>query len=1472
MLRYVFTFIIFCFILLFYPFQNLHCTNCGDVCFKPFSAYSKSQVSKHAPIKLYLNTSSYFYNPEENVHCNLMLMNAGDLNLISYEVTCVLMLYDSKMNKISEEKNQSTVGAINKVYPGTYFKTGGEYTLYAECLIDSQKYSVTRKFIVQSVIYDQVLLSVAPDKEQYVPGDSLTMVFTGRKPNGDRMSYTPVKVEEIFKGEKVREFDISTDFDGKAKLSTAISSAFDVNDLYYVFRVSSGEIYSVQTQRIYLNVRNIKVSFFFENGYYNADKTKHIVVVSANDKGNLTAAGCIVRNRITGDSIVVKTNSYGIGKFDLKPGDSLSHFLIYPVSQKSEAFGIKALSYSNAELAVINKTTKGIRYLFRPGIKGTVNLKIHQRGNIILDTTLKSGQHEYLIDVSTGHLPPGILQCIAFDSGNQIIAQKLNFVNRHKKLNITLAGPASNLEPGTSSKLLFKVTDETGQPVTGIFNLSVTDEKNFLMIKNQQSTISEHLLFESDLVYPVADIGMLWKCPEGSNDSMIDLFLNTCYLKDFYLPGLLSRKKNEKITCFYEFKLRRNQGGNNIFSRKEIRKVIFRSERGLYTTFVSDSGVVLVPMDTIAFPARCIVVSGKGREKFFVDETYVRIVIKKEQIALVHSGIKVTELMALNTNTAVIQEITPPVEPDRTRVTTFCSFSSSSLCKTGQRSFSGLAAFCGGITSTSTGLSGRGSRTDGTAYFIDGVRLLRPSDVIDNSGFAMSSPVTMVSSSSAGLYLMSSSRSAYYTPVHVNRYSFRKYRPNGVSIYSSRQSRYEYTPEYNKPITAYYYNTCVQSDSKGLMVLEVKTPSKPMVWHINIEGVAGTGRCGETDTTLNIQNTVYMTLRAPQMLTQNDSAFIFCTVYNTSDVKRNAVVSIDNLLKHNISLPPHGEALLQIPCYGLTFMDYTVKLTEYSGRLLQLENVDFPVIEPFFKTEQILALNNRRKFNIEIPDSAVANNCLLKLNRLSQPIDLEAYLKTMIREPYGCFEQVSSTNYPNILAYQYLIKNVEYRNEENPLFSLKAILESGYNRLAAYETAKGGFSWFGDGVGNEALTAMGLLQFYYLRQCKINVSKALEERTIKWLESKKNAEGVYVQSRGKYGFENTSGDVAHAYITYTLNMIGQMNTEQSVKAIETGLTLNDNFYNQALLFAIYLNNNDMENAEQLFMTISERAHALINHTNSTEIPLRTVIHSSRRGAVNEALAIVSTAISRNHYSAGKSLMDEINTYFLNQNFNSWGNMQSKALVIESVCNASISKKSKYQQYGVKIKVNGASLRISNFVWDSKAIDLSPYLTIGNNTIELEPDSINELQGTLIYAFETTLPYGQKNNDRLKIEANFNETIQRVGNVAGFSIKITNTTKKILPQTIAIIELPAGVTVKPEELILLKKKGIIDFYEITNTTLVLYFEEIDARQHIEVLLPVLCQVKGSFYMRPSCIYNYYQPENKTYFLSKPLRIE
>ena len=79
--------------------------------------------------------------------------------------------------------------------------------------------------------------------------------------------------------------------------------------------------------------------------------------------------------------------------------------------------------------------------------------------------------------------------------------------------------------------------------------------------------------------------------------------------------------------------------------------------------------------------------------------------------------------------------------------------------------------------------------------------------------------------------------------------------------------------------------------------------------------------------------------------------------------------------------------------------------------------------------------------------------------------DLQKGLERLLREPNGCFEQTSTSNYPNLLILDYLRESDQSRPEIER--RARDLLAPGYQKLTSFEclnTGKNkreGYEWFG---------------------------------------------------------------------------------------------------------------------------------------------------------------------------------------------------------------------------------------------------------------------------------------------------------------------------------------------------------------------------------------------------------------------------
>ncbi len=115
-------------------------------------------------------------------------------------------------------------------------------------------------------------------------------------------------------------------------------------------------------------------------------------------------------------------------------------------------------------------------------------------------------------------------------------------------------------------------------------------------------------------------------------------------------------------------------------------------------------------------------------------------------------------------------------------------------------------------------------------------------------------------------------------------------------------------------------------------------------------------------------------------------------------------------------------------------------------------------------------------------------------------------MDSILSMPGGCFEQTSSSTYPNVLALDYMKRTKKLTPEVHA--KAAGYIANGYQRLLTFEVPGGGFSWFGQAPANKILTAYGLMEFSDMSKVS-DVDARLIERTRDWLVAQQQPDGSW---------------------------------------------------------------------------------------------------------------------------------------------------------------------------------------------------------------------------------------------------------------------------------------------------------------------------------------------------------------------------
>src|SRR6202035_2301723 len=215
-------------------------------------------------------------------------------------------------------------------------------------------------------------------------------------------------------------------------------------------------------------------------------------------------------------------------------------------------------------------------------------------------------------------------------------------------------------------------------------------------------------------------------------------------------------------------------------------------------------------------------------------------------------------------------------------------------------------------------------------------------------------------------------------------------------------------------------------------------------------------------------------------------------------------------------------------------------------------------------------LNGHVTQTLTIPDNALpdASKLLVKIHPGVFSQVLEG-AEGILRMPGGCFEQTSSSAYPNVLTVDYLKRT----HTQNPAAMMKAeqYLNAGYQRLLTFEHKTGGFDWWGQ-ESNEPLiwvSAYGLQEFNDMSKV-YPVDHGVIDRTQAWLMKQQAADGTWEKIGMTHSETIASmGDpklLLTSYVTWTLLDTGLKSPQldKSIAYIRDHAKDSDNAYVLAL--------------------------------------------------------------------------------------------------------------------------------------------------------------------------------------------------------------------------------------------------------------------------------------------------------------------
>ncbi len=648
-----------------------------------------------------------------------------------------------------------------------------------------------------------------------------------------------------------------------------------------------------------------------------------------------------------------------------------------------------------------------------------------------------------------------------------------------------------------------------------------------------------------------------------------------------------------------------------------------------------------------------------------------------------------------------------------------------------------------------------------------------------------------------------------------------------------------------------YWNPVVQTDKQGIAQVEYYNSDASTTFRAIAEGIGYNGKAGRTEHTYVTQNLMSVDAKIPPYLTVGDKALIPLVIKNNNiqDVQFRIKVVLPPTMvigdfTNTILLPADSSREIRIPVKAMAatngniqFIIETDLKTETITLPVTATEKGFPVIETFSGNK-----SGKHEFTINkvIPGSIHTS---LKIFKSLEGQLLDG-IESMLREPHGCFEQTSSSTYPNI----YILKYLRESGKSNPAIEQKArgYIDAGYKRLIGFETPKNGFEWFGNTPPHEALTAYGLLEFTDMQEF-IKVDKRMLERTKQFLLSRRDGKGSFTLSTGGYDrFASVPNKIANIYIVYALTQAGigkeiELEYEASVKK---ALESNDGY--QLAMMALAASNMKRENDYRTLMNALQKG----NLSSET-----SVVNSRDASLRVEAASLYALALMREASPDVAAVATLISKVLAEKSYYGYGSTQSTVLALQAIV--------AYSKLTGKMSENA---QINFTMNDTVAVaenDLSATVQEGKNVFAVQyNNSRSAIPYNLEILYNTFTPPNSAKAE-LKLATRLGAAKTRVGETMRMDIEVTNGKNMMQPMAIAKIGIPAGLSIQPWQLKEIKEKNQIAYYEIFDNYLVLYWMGFAPNETKTIRLDLKADIAGRYKGKASNTYLYYTPEYKNW---------
>jgi hypothetical protein len=674
------------------------------------------------------------------------------------------------------------------------------------------------------------------------------------------------------------------------------------------------------------------------------------------------------------------------------------------------------------------------------------------------------------------------------------------------------------------------------------------------------------------------------------------------------------------------------------------------------------------------------------------------------------------------------------------------------------------------------------------------------------------------------------------------------------------------------------------TDDQGRASLDIDLADSITTWRLAASAVTADGRLGGTQLPVKVFQPFFADLNLPVALTRGDEVGVPVVVYNYLDRPQTVTLALadapwfaaEDALEQKIDLKPGEVREARFRLRVLKVGQHTLQVTARGLGAADALKRSIEVVPDGRRVEQVVSgtLQQPADVRLDVSPAAIEGSvqAFVKIYPSSFSQLVEG-LDNIFQMPSGCFEQTSSTTYPNVLALDYLRRT----QQSAPAVEAKArqYIHLGYQRLVGFEVPGGGFDWFGHPPANRRLTAYGLMEFEDMARVH-DVDPALIDRTRRWLLSSRQRDGswdpedhgLHIQDDVTRGTEQARLATT-AYIAWSVFPRGAAANERSQTRDYLLAHTPESIRNPHVLALVC--NALLALDSDAAIPYLDRLDSLKRTSEDDKLAwweqpegARTTFYGAGRSGHVEttALAVLALVQGQRHPGTARGAL----AWLVSQKDGrgTWHSTQATVLSLKALL-AGTGPLGGHQDRHIEVRLNDRPIQALEIPAGQaevlKQVDLSPHLVNGPQRL-----TITETTGTAAgyqVTFRYHLPEEAKPAaaDPLEVKLAYDRTELAVDDTVKATARVVNRMKQPAPMVMLDLPVPAGFVPVAEDFAALVKDGRIARYQVRPRQVLVYLRALMPDRPLELTYRLRATMPVKVAAPGARVYEYYDPDRE-----------